>query len=101
MNDEKLEIQKAHCNSCLQETKHFIVAERCNVGSEEVDNGRYEVSWKTTYKMLECCGCETYHFNVNSIFLNSTKSKLSTIHLKYLGKYLSGAMNFLRNGWSY
>lgn len=58
MNDEKLEIQKAHCNSCLQQTKHFIVAERCNEGSEIVDDGRYEISWKTTYKMLECCGCE-------------------------------------------
>lgn len=57
MNDEKLEIQKSHCNRCLQETKHFIVAKRCNEGSEIVDD-RYEVSWKTTYKMLECCGCE-------------------------------------------
>lgn len=58
MNDERLEIRKAHCNKCLRETKHFVVAERCNSGSEEVGNGHYEISWKTTYKMLECCGCE-------------------------------------------
>jgi len=62
MIDEILPISKAHCNKCLQETKHFVVAERVNSGSESVDPRdpycRHEVSWKTTYKMLECCGCE-------------------------------------------
>lgn len=58
MNSETLEVQKAHCNQCLRETKHYVVAVRHNADSEEVDNGRYQISWKITYKMLECCGCE-------------------------------------------
>jgi hypothetical protein len=59
MSDEILTVSKAHCNGCLQETKHFVVAERVNSGSEYVDPYRqHEISWKTTYKMLECCGCE-------------------------------------------
>lgn len=59
MTEEKFKIQKAHCNKCLQETKHFVIAERSNEGSEVIDNNHLiEISWKTTYKMLECCGCE-------------------------------------------
>jgi hypothetical protein len=37
MSDEILTVSKAHCNGCLQETKHFVVAERVNSGSEYVD----------------------------------------------------------------
>lgn len=59
MINEKFAIQKAHCNKCLQETKHFVIAERSNAGSECVDVFHHiEVSWNTTYTMLECCGCE-------------------------------------------
>jgi len=43
---------------CLQDTKHFVIASRSSKGSEMVDHGRNEISWSTTYKMLECCGCE-------------------------------------------
>ncbi len=62
MDKEKLKIKRAHCNKCLQETKHFIVAERKNEGSQSADQNdphcQYEISWSTTYRMLECCGCE-------------------------------------------
>ncbi len=62
MSEESFKIEKAHCNECLHETKHFVIAERSNGGSELADKNNpycdYEISWKTTYKMLECCGCE-------------------------------------------
>ena len=59
MNNESFPIIKAHCNKCLRETKHFSIAERSSTGSENVDpHGWNEISWKTTFKMLECCGCE-------------------------------------------
>jgi len=59
MNDENFPIIKVHCNKCLRETKHFSIAERSSTGSETVDpHGWHEISWKTTFKMLECCGCE-------------------------------------------
>lgn len=62
MSDERLNVIKAHCNGCLQETKQFVVAERVNSGSESADQSdpfcQYGVSWHTTYRMLECCGCE-------------------------------------------
>ncbi|MND75586.1 hypothetical protein D3C80_672120 [compost metagenome] len=62
MSEENFKIEKAHCNGCLHETKHFVIAERSNGGSELADESDpycdYEISWNTTYKMLECCGCE-------------------------------------------
>jgi hypothetical protein len=43
--------EKAHCNDCLQTTKHFVLAER-------KQNFTDDDSWfRTTYSMLECCGC--------------------------------------------
>lgn len=59
--DESMKIVKAHCNKCLHETKHFVIAEREHHGSENHDPHDsyepYEVSWCTTYTLLECCGC--------------------------------------------
>ena len=61
MKENNLKIQKVHCNKCLQETKHFIIAERISSGCQPANNDphcEYEISWSTIYKMLECCGCE-------------------------------------------
>jgi len=72
MKENNLKIQKVHCNKCLQETKHFIIAERISSGCQPANNDphcEYEISWSTIYKMLECCGCEnitmqrTFHFS--------------------------------------
>ena len=61
MKEVELEKTKAHCNTCLHDTNHYEVAERVNAGSQQVwpydDDDQYEITWKTTYKMLECCGC--------------------------------------------
>lgn len=52
-------IVQAHCNKCGQETKHEVVMERKHNASEMVDPYQsIEVSWSTTYSMLECRGCE-------------------------------------------
>ena len=57
-------IERSHCNECGHVTKHFVVAERNQPGSEFYEFDSWgaegvEVSWRTTYKLLECCGCET------------------------------------------
>lgn len=62
MPNANLIILKNHCNECLQKTNHFVLAERINSGYESADPSdpqcHHEISWKTIYKMLECCGCE-------------------------------------------
>jgi hypothetical protein len=58
MSNEPITV-RAHCNRCGNETKHDVVFERRQENSEIIDlyNG-YEISWVTTYTMLECRGCE-------------------------------------------
>lgn len=62
MTDKSLKTIKEHCNDCLRETNHFIVAIRQNSDSESIGPDdpyeQIEVYWTTTYTMLECCGCE-------------------------------------------
>jgi len=58
MTDEALKTERVHCNSCGRKTNHSLIARRVQQGSEVVD-GRHEIDWRTTYAMLECCGCET------------------------------------------
>ena len=56
-------IIRTHCNECGQETKHDVVMEHTQHCSEVVDlSPRIEVSWSTTYSMLECRGCEDVSF---------------------------------------
>ena len=58
MSVDTLRIEKVHCNECRQETKHLVVATRKQRGAEEYTPD-IEISWMTTYDMLECCGCES------------------------------------------
>lgn len=56
---EPPKIVLAHCNKCGHETKHEIASEHPRRTSEVVDHEQgIEVSWLTTYSMLECRGCE-------------------------------------------
>ena len=58
MSDQP-KIVRAHCNKCGHETKHEIVSKRTQSHSDVVDPYQgIEVSWSTTYSMLECRGCE-------------------------------------------
>ncbi|MDP1831619.1 MAG: DUF4145 domain-containing protein [Geothrix sp.] len=56
----EFEIKQAHCSNCGLETNHFRVAARSHTVSEPYDE-QYDVSWTTTYNMLECCGCGSSH----------------------------------------
>ena len=59
MAEEKsVKIVWAHCNKCLDKTKHEVVAERQQEGSEPYDE-EIVIWWTTTYTLLECRGCET------------------------------------------
>jgi hypothetical protein len=53
-------IERVHCNRCGDETRHAVIAERIQHGSKTVDDELgIEISWRTRWTMLECCGCET------------------------------------------
>lgn len=53
--------ERVHCNECGQETRHEVICEHGQHGSEPVDTGNpyddVSVSWDTTHTMLECRGC--------------------------------------------
>ena len=54
------QIEKIHCNTCDTITRHHVVAERVQRGSEVYDaEAGIEISWRTKWTMLECAGCET------------------------------------------
>ena len=63
MSSTEFPVERSHCNDCGRETKHFVVATRKQPGSELYQDNPYdegvEISWCATYKLLECCGCET------------------------------------------
>jgi len=48
---------KSHCNRCRQETSHVALFEKKNEVSEDIE-GVGELYWVTTYRLLECCGCQ-------------------------------------------
>ncbi|MGA7872075.1 MAG: DUF4145 domain-containing protein [Candidatus Binatus sp.] len=51
-------IVKAHCNSCLKETNHVLVAKKKSSWSD-VDAGIYG---EDCYQIVACCGCDTVGF---------------------------------------
>jgi len=48
---------KSHCNRCRQETSHVALFEKKKQVSEDID-GIGDIYWITTYRLLECCGCQ-------------------------------------------
>src|SRR6266571_2540454 len=67
-------VERLHCNACGQDTKHEVIAERHQHGSEPIEmagpfSPEIRVSWDTTYTLFECRGCEavtlrrTYFFS--------------------------------------
>jgi Domain of unknown function (DUF4145) len=54
-------IVKAHCNSCLKETKHNLVAEKKTSWSIE-DFGGADIQQDDSYQIVMCCGCDTVRF---------------------------------------
>lgn len=58
MSVQPQRIEWVHCNNCGDKTKHEVVAERRQEGSEEIEEG-ISIWWDTAYTLLECRGCET------------------------------------------
>lgn len=60
MTSKKCEIQKVHCNKCLQDTNHVLVASKKHSGNEHIDDPNFPIhtDWSITNEMLECRGCE-------------------------------------------
>lgn len=47
---------REHCNQCLGQTKHTLVAMKRVSSTSEEDS--FTVEWGTTYRMLQCRGCD-------------------------------------------
>ncbi len=64
------DIRKAHCNSCVQETNHRIIASRKKRHGKLLDeyDPDSEIYVVNTYEMLECCGCENISLRRTSWF---------------------------------
>ncbi len=52
---------KVHCNSCLQETTHQLIATKENFLSGQ---NQPDMWWSFTNDMLECCGCHAISLRV-------------------------------------
>src|SRR6266851_1770330 len=50
-------VERLHCNACGTKTKHDVIAERRQEGSEPYDED-ISVWWLTIYTLFECRGCE-------------------------------------------
>jgi hypothetical protein len=57
----KKKVEHVHCNGCHRETKHEVVAERIQRGSELCGDPEnlFEISWQNQYTLMECLGCES------------------------------------------
>ena len=51
--------KQIHCNDCNQLTKHCVRKSYSQEGEEPFGSGDPSLtySWKTTWRILECCGC--------------------------------------------
>jgi hypothetical protein len=72
MTNKKENNEMIHCNVCLQKTKHRIIVERIQNGSDD----EYDVSWQNTYTLFECCGCENISLRRKSWFSESQDIKV-------------------------
>ena len=52
-------IERAHCNRCLQQTKHEVIVTREINEIEEYGDEYPPIEWRVTYTMLQCRGCGT------------------------------------------
>jgi len=50
------DVEWVHCNQCLRDTRHEVIAIREVRESEDVESG-FSIDWVTTNTMLECRGC--------------------------------------------
>lgn len=46
-----------HCNQCLRQTRHDIIAVRVVNATEYIDEDGYPARWQTTNTVFECRGC--------------------------------------------
>ena len=64
---KEIEITRSHCNSCGSNNKHVVLTTRqVDIVEHIEDYG--PVTWKNTYDLLECCGCETVSMRHTSLF---------------------------------
>lgn len=54
---------KSHCNRCLGVRNHRLVKEVI-VSDDDIDQWGNYTEWSSTYRMLECCGCESVQMRV-------------------------------------
>lgn len=86
------DIVKAHCNSCLKQTNHILVAERKVIWEDEDDG----IDGENRYEIVSCCGCDSVGFrrvSTDCIHLNKQGEPREEI------KYFPSAISRRRPEW--
>lgn len=50
-------IRKIHCNECQRNTNHRLLKTVKGDSGTEVYDEQYDISWDTTFEVLQCSGC--------------------------------------------
>jgi Domain of unknown function (DUF4145) len=50
-------LERVHCNTCRQKTRHRLLCTAVDEGLEEIEEVGATFCWKTTFETLQCCGC--------------------------------------------
>ena len=72
----EMETIKVHCNACGHETKHLLLKSRITEGGEVLEDYG-PISWRDTYEMLECRGCESVVMRHSHYFEPSDKTTVN------------------------
>lgn len=65
---KKGNVVRCHCNSCSRDTNHEILMNIKVDDDDEIENGRYSISWFDDYQIVMCRGCDTISFRQISWF---------------------------------
>src|SRR5690349_13403498 len=58
MKKTKDDVVQSHCNACLRQNKHNVIARREREFVERDEDGVPYFSENLVYELVECCGCE-------------------------------------------
>ncbi len=68
IDKKKRSIIRCHCNRCSNETNHEILMNIKVDEDEDIEDGRYSISWFDDHQIVACRGCDTISFRQVSWF---------------------------------
>jgi hypothetical protein len=75
VNDQTPKVEWLHCNQCLRNTKHHVLAEHPRRVVEQ--HGEHEYWWAITNTLFECCGCEFVTLRRNFMSSESDEEEIT------------------------